>query len=1084
MSAAPPPPSGPAPVTDAAALDGAREYAALSGPFDPVQALRHGGAATDAASLTAVAAGLSQDCDKVMPADGAGGWLMRGANRRRVLDRLAAASALEDAVSRRRADLDDGDEATRDLLDALEGRGIFTQGSIDAAIEAADRPMLERMAVGLGRADGYGPMRGELPRVKSALTRLELLGSTHAATGGHGPEHEAELGRIIEWLDSGLGGGPALTLYIEGAGGVGKSALLEEVATRLLVRDDDWVVVRLDFDRAGLDVQDTVGLTMEFARQVATQLPGAEADIQRARQRASGTTPGRSPLKGDSPERVPEELGLVLQHALTHPQRRVLLVLDDLELLRERGATHPARLFEWVDELVDVTHAPIAVVGAGRGDALGSVHARIGERIELPGLDDAVAERELERLGVDATARETIRAIAGGDPLTLRLAARVANDLGPDALIRAAGRGAMTATYLYRVLVAHLADPDLRRIAGAALVVRRLDREAVRAVVGPRSGLRALSAERAAELFDGLAGLDWMMEPDPIAPGFIRPRPDLRAVVLPHLYESAPARSTALDRAAARWFGLRPEPWADAEAAYHRLQLMRRQPGLPPDIPAETLARIDVEAIAELPPEAQQLVRRSRGAGTVTGRVDTRSAAPSGPTPSPSGGEPSADDVRELRAANDRSDWLEGAHVYARAFAGATLEPGTLAADTALTFLWRSGRWTDVAHLVERLGGWRPGRPIAERLSTARLDTICRLEIGAETDFEAMVDALRTDSALAERAASLAAEPMLSSLLGAGLRFALHRVGITVPDRRTGGDPAAAAIRRWAPDEREPASRSARSAVAASSPVLPAGWARIVECTGAERPDDVDPAVAMARSAAVLTPFADLVDTMSRLPAHAYLGAHAAAARPRLDALGFLAPSGSSPWHDLVPTAPGLAVRGLTDLGLLAEFAGAAAHLRRDRDLRLVATAAERWRRAVAGSWSYGTRARPAGWDRALDVTLADRLAAIVAASDPVALAHAHLEAWAPELANGAEVLRLIRDRSPSMIAAAAEAAASRGPGAAATVLLRRGLPSAFVPAVAVLVAHESSGGADGPGRRPRPRPTPTPTPRPKGTGS
>jgi hypothetical protein len=211
----------------------------------------------------------------------------------------------------------------------------------------------------------------------------------------------------------------------------------------------------------------------------------------------------------------------------------------------------------------------------------------------------------------------------------------------------------------------------------------------------------------------------------------------------------------------------------------------------------------------------------------------------------------------------------------------------------------------------------------------------------------------------------------------------------------------------------------------------------------------------MARTAAVLSPYADVVDTMSRWPAHAYLGGYAAAARPRLDALGFLAPSGSAPWHDRVPTGAGLGVRSLADLGLLAEFAGAAAHLRRDRDLRLVAIAAERWRRTVAGTWSYGRPPAPAGWDRALDVTLSDRLATIVDASDPVGIAHAHLEAWAPELASGSEVLRIIRERSPSLLAAATGAAARKGPGAAAALLLRRGLPSAFAPAVAVLVAHD-----------------------------
>jgi hypothetical protein len=86
-------------------------------------------------------------------------------------------------------------------------------------------------------------------------------------------------------------------------------------------------------------------------------------------------------------------------------------------------------------------------------------------------------------------------------------------------------------------------------------------------------------------------------------------------------------------------------------------------------------------------------------------------------------------------------------------------------------------------------------------------------------------------------------------------------------------------------------------------------------------------------------------------------------------------------------------------------------------------------------------------------VTVADRLAALLDAADPAALARANLEAWAPEHAGADDVLRLVRERSPATVGAATRAADERGAGAAASVLLRRGLPSAFVPAVAVLVA-------------------------------
>ena len=305
---------------------------------------------------------------------------------------------------------------------------------------------------------------------------------------------------------------------------------------------------------------------------------------------------------------------------------------------------------------------------------------------------------------------------------------------------------------------------------------------------------------------------------------------------------------------------------------------------------------------------------------------------------------------------NGRSDWIEGDDLYQRAFLGMEIDPESTEADIALTFLWRSGRWREARHLLALQGGWmRPASPLDVQLDQARLDAICRLEIGAEFAFDAAVEAFRRQDDLRARVSSLASEPTLTSLIGAGLSFALHHADAAFPprrfERRVGHDPVGAAVLRWDPredvsqdrsDGRSPKDDPEADAVAA----VEDGWKRITGRVGEIDVEAADRTVVMARSAAVLTPFADLIDTMSRLPRHDYLREYAAAVQQGLDDIGTLAPANMTPWHDR-RAGRALALQAITDLGLLVELAGAAAYLRQDRDLRLVAAAAERWRRTV-----------------------------------------------------------------------------------------------------------------------------------------
>jgi hypothetical protein len=1013
-----------------AAIERVRRFAALSGIFDPRDALTVlEDVAADVSGLVAVASQLASACDTELPGDRPG-WLMRGSERRWELEDLAERMGIREAVAwRRRAATAAAD--TLDLLDALVGEGLFDDGSVQNRIEAGGpRQELERIAVALDRAGRLAPAGDRLDAVRAALTRLDAGERNRALLGAGFVGRDAEKAEIALWLDVPSPITPIQALFVSGLPGIGKSTLLEEAVRAARGSTRRWLVVRLDFDRAGLDVQDRIGLTVELARQISAEIGEDAHALRDARLEASGvplseTVPS---VKGEARDKVPTLLARTMAAQVQASDRPVLLVLDTLEILRGRGETHPKRLFDWIDQLVNFGLAPMSILAAGRGDALDSTPDRIGRRIDLPGLDDASADRLLASLGVPSSSFGAIRTIAEGSPLVLRLAAAVTRDAGPAALDRVAQKNELAAAYLYRFLLSRIGDRTLRTLANPGLVVRRISAEVIAEVLGPQLGLGRFDSRVAHDLFEELSSQYWLVEPDPTAPGFVKHRTDMRSVLLPLLYSTSPARCARIDRAATAWFAARPEPWCAVESAYHRLQLMRRDPR-PPAIDPAVLQRFDEETIAELPERAQDLVRQSRGERSSLGRT----FAP------PGGGRSSPEAVRELESIIERGDWIEGEDFYDRVLDGALFDARSRDADVSRAFLWRSGQWQKAKDLlVERNRLRKDDRDVLDlpvQLAAPRL------EMRAELSFAALSRSLSTDPALGRQAANIAFRGLPGELSGAALGFALQRAGLglqTRPRRRDDGIRAAFAV--WLPQlgigDAGPAMSAARDRLARRllQPSLPA--------------DETDP----ARLLAVLAPHAGLAMTLSRIRKDGRISRHASAVDRRLAELGGLPPGDSGPWQLAPePTEP---IDGLAALGLFAEWAGAAAFILRDPDLTLLARSAERWRCTTAGQWSYD---RPPAawrqWNRPLDVTLAARLAALEAAADPTEESRRQLEAWSGDHQPEAPTLwAQIRRRLPGALNAA-RAAAPDGPSAART-LLRHQVPSAFVPPLAVLLVR------------------------------
>jgi hypothetical protein len=139
-------------------------------------------------------------------------------------------------------------------------------------------------------------------------------------------------------------------------------------------------------------------------------------------------------------------------------------------------------------------------------------------------------------------------------------------------------------------------------------------------------------------------------------------------------------------------------------------------------------------------------------------------------------------------------------------------------------------------------------------------------------------------------------------------------------------------------------------------------------------------------------------------------------------------------------------IAGIAGLGLFAEWMGALGFTRRDANLRALGRAAERWRRMVAGRWSYGRA--PAGWASrsAVDAAIERRVVQLIHHDDPHCAALDQLGLWLP----GSQGLADVQRRLGATLRAAAQV---QDPLERAARLQRVGVPSAFVPALAVLAA-------------------------------
>ena len=583
-------PAGP----DVATLDRIRERAALSGSVRPADLLSGiVDSATDAdADPAHVLDVLALEFDRVCVRDH-WQWTLRSRARRQALTRLVdtgrLVGALADAVQ---VQTDEPGRRLREIVAELPDVG-------PAATDIGVEVQALTWAAPLG---GLAHLLAEARR-QAGLSALAAGYRVLSDRGVFGRDEQRDtLRRFVEQS-------PATDripmLSVVGIGGAGKSTLLASFIEPYLARNarlDPAVpaVVVIDFDRVLFRPNAELEMSFELTRQLGRCAPIAGADFSALRHqtrsehreigldRVVRSSVLEADHRGSSSFERQARL-LVELHGLA--DRRVVLVLDTFEeWQRDRGAgvSDPEDyIADWITRWrFDVGLQDLRVIISGRARIADAGPVLVQQVVELGGLDRTAAVQLLVANGVSDDEAALLFTVVGGNPLTLRVAARFLAKLDTrqrQEFLDAGGTAPRGLTeelrraVLYDRFLGHIAE-EVRPLAHPGLALRRITPELVRFVLAGPCGLGTVDGATARDLTERLANEVWLVKRTPDG---LRHQPDVRRAMVEMMATDPEraARMAEIHRAAVDWYapdgrhGLTAED-ADVERLYHQLMLL------------------------------------------------------------------------------------------------------------------------------------------------------------------------------------------------------------------------------------------------------------------------------------------------------------------------------------------------------------------------------------------------------------------------------------------------------------------------------------------------------------------------------
>ncbi len=570
-----------------------REKTALLGAFDAAELEEQG--AQESAEAAVLREFLIHDCDRAHTRRGRR-WRLVPDVRTATLERLRTPDNLLTAM---RSGVPAGHDTARDHAEQLLTGTALLPDELSPEDLHAVLTLVRWFDDAPGARAALAEHTVTLPDPDDLARQIELVRLLQPLEALADPTfcgREAELDVLAAYTHAGdsRADGERGWLMIHGPGGVGKSSLVARFALHHIDRArpaQGLLFVHLPFDRTDLVPEQPLTLLSEAVRQLQVLVPELDGKVVRALEHVLLTTlhadtRAESEQRGSKgsrsgrarDERTIAEMFRRLLATASPDGRPILLFLDTFEHVQRKGPLAVARLLDFLEMLQDACPR-LRIVGAGRAP----IEDRRFTELPLEGFDPATALAFLRRLlpgdGQEyEAALHAITQTVGSDPLSLKLAADLFRREGPQALRDPALRRLVQLRLrpeerqgvLYRRILDHLENRDLRRIASPGLTVRRVTPDVIRKVLAAPCGLGRVDERRARVLFHQLRDEAALVADVPGQEAVVH-RADVRRVMLPMLRGDAGKVVRSIQRKAVSYYVTQGET-DPANAAEHRAE--------------------------------------------------------------------------------------------------------------------------------------------------------------------------------------------------------------------------------------------------------------------------------------------------------------------------------------------------------------------------------------------------------------------------------------------------------------------------------------------------------------------------------